>query len=198
MKNTFTLLFCLTIIIVSCKEQNDKKDFLDFYIGMTEKSVDAVRDSLLEAGTIYKHKKDYYYDFKIDGVSEIPSRISWDIKNKKLNKIFITLGRKSFGELPRNNATGITNDFFTECIDSINANLVYNNYKNKYGKPDELNSNGNYPCWKKFNHINVKFSKGYKNDYSCDSSRYIMGAFITYSFDSEYEIKSEKNNQDNF
>lgn len=202
MKIKSCILICImSIFIFSCKNQADpKKDFLDFYIGMNAIQFNQIKDSLLNAGIIYENQGKYYYDFKTYADKIVPSLLSFKVEREELKEITITLGHKTYGIMPLNMKSYCysNNEYFSECIEPMDAEAIYQIYHKKYGKPDEINSEGKYHWWKKSNHVDVRFSKGWKNEYTCDTTRYIMGAFILYAFDMAYEEQREsKKTQDN-
>lgn len=171
---------------MSCSNDSPRKDFLEFYIGMSESEFEKVKDSLIQnkilrpakyTGGIYQGKNlgepySFYYklhlkDYKIDLESY------YTIEEDELISIRFTYGFlrvKRFDDGRWENYMGASNN--------TNAQLL-NLYTQKYGLPDYVNEDGKYMEW-------------YKGDLMITLRQKIKDPTVEYSYSKDYERKRNK------
>ncbi len=184
MRNKYLIYFILQLLLVTSCQTKEKNDFLNFKLGMTKSDFFQNLDTLVNNKTIYSYGKDYYYDFEISSSLKINSKLSYEFKDDALTEIGLWLGHRRLNLLSNPNETYAIDD----CLEPKEIQSVFSLYKSKYGNPDGYHSEG-YAFWKKSKNVEVRFSTGYKNQYTCDTTKYLMGSFIIYQYDSTYQSK---------
>lgn len=140
--------------------------------------------SLIENDLIEKDLNEYIYIFnKYDPDRMVYADLTFYYDFGILSKVSVSLGH-----LERY-VSGTK--FVSECITKEEVNFAYELYQLKYGEPEEV-CDECMMFWDDLKNIDILFSKGYKNAYTCDTSLYVMGAAIYYEIPQSELDKLEK------